>query len=72
MKKQMMSKLKSLSRDLLVAVKNKAVAQKLESRLENFAQRWDSLVQKLESDSKKVRQTVLSVVDSQILCQSDA
>lgn len=54
MKRQMMSKLNSLSQDLLVAVKNKAVAQKLESRLENFAQRWDSLVQKLESNSKQV------------------
>uniref|UniRef100_A0A803XUG6 Dystrophin n=1 Tax=Meleagris gallopavo TaxID=9103 RepID=A0A803XUG6_MELGA len=71
MKRQMMSKLKSLSKDLLVAVKNKAVAQKLESRLENFAQRWDSLVQKLESNSKQVCQTVLSLVGTQILCQSD-
>lgn len=64
MKKQMMSKLKSLSRDLLVAVKNKAVAQKLESRLENFAQRWDSLVQKLESDSKQVSQAVTTTQTS--------
>lgn len=54
MKRQMMSKLKMLSQDLLVAVKNKAVAQKLESRLENFAQRWESLVQKVESNSKQV------------------
>lgn len=54
MKRQMMSKLKLLSQDLLVAVKNKAVAQKLESRLENFAQRWESLVQKVESNSKQV------------------
>ncbi|KFQ12665.1 Dystrophin, partial [Leptosomus discolor] len=56
MKRQMMSKLKSLSQDLLVAVKNKAVAQKLESRLENFAQRWDSLVQKVESNSEQISQ----------------
>lgn len=54
MKRQMMGKLKLLSQDLLVAVKNKAVAQKLESHLENFAQRWDSLVQKVESNSKQV------------------
>uniref|UniRef100_A0A8C0FJA6 Dystrophin n=1 Tax=Bubo bubo TaxID=30461 RepID=A0A8C0FJA6_BUBBB len=53
MKRQMMGKLKSLSQDLLVAVKNKAVAQKLESRLESFAQRWDSLVQRVESSSKE-------------------
>uniref|UniRef100_A0A803XLB4 Dystrophin n=2 Tax=Neognathae TaxID=8825 RepID=A0A803XLB4_MELGA len=64
MKRQMMSKLKSLSKDLLVAVKNKAVAQKLESRLENFAQRWDSLVQKLESNSKQVSQAVTTTQTS--------
>ncbi|XP_021263836.1 dystrophin isoform X10 [Numida meleagris] len=64
MKRQMMSKLKSLSQDLLVAVKNKAVAQKLEIRLENFAQRWDSLVQKLESDSKQVSQAVTTTQTS--------
>uniref|UniRef100_A0A8C2U5C7 Dystrophin n=1 Tax=Coturnix japonica TaxID=93934 RepID=A0A8C2U5C7_COTJA len=64
MKRQMMNKLKSLSKDLLVAVKNKAVAQKLESRLENFAQRWDSLVQKMESDSKQVSQAVTTTQTS--------
>ncbi|XP_065597609.1 dystrophin isoform X10 [Cyrtonyx montezumae] len=64
MKRQMMSKLKSLSQDLFVAVKNKAVAQKLESRLENFAQRWDSLVQKLESNSKQVSQAVTTTQTS--------
>ncbi|XP_010002791.1 PREDICTED: dystrophin [Chaetura pelagica] len=58
MKRQMMGKLKALSQDLLVAVKNKAVAQKLESRLENFAQRWDSLVQKVESNSEQISQAV--------------
>ncbi|EOA99273.1 Dystrophin, partial [Anas platyrhynchos] len=64
MKRQMMSKLNSLSQDLLVAVKNKAVAQKLESRLENFAQRWDSLVQKLESNSKQISQAVTTTQTS--------
>uniref|UniRef100_A0A669QI21 Dystrophin n=1 Tax=Phasianus colchicus TaxID=9054 RepID=A0A669QI21_PHACC len=64
MKRQMMSKLKSLSKDLLIAVKNKAVAQKLESRLENFAQRWDSLVQKLENNSKQVSQAVTTTQTS--------
>ncbi|XP_055657158.1 dystrophin isoform X10 [Falco peregrinus] len=64
MKKQMMGKLKSLSQDLLIAVKNKAVAQKLESRLENFAQRWDSLVQKVESNSKQISQAVTTTQTS--------
>ncbi|XP_027492247.1 dystrophin isoform X9 [Corapipo altera] len=64
MKRQMMSKLKLLSQDLLVAVKNKTVAQKLESRLENFAQRWDSLVQKVESNSKQISQAVTTTQTS--------
>ncbi|XP_077637784.1 dystrophin isoform X5 [Lonchura striata] len=64
MKRQMMSKLKLLSQDLLVAVKNKAVAQKLESRLENFAQRWESLVQKVESNSKQISQAVTATQTS--------
>ncbi|OPJ69704.1 dystrophin isoform B [Patagioenas fasciata monilis] len=64
MKRQMMGKLKSLSQDLLVAVKNKAVAQKLESRLENFAQRWDNLVQKVESSSNQISQAVTTTQTS--------
>uniref|UniRef100_A0A8D0ER93 Calponin-homology (CH) domain-containing protein n=1 Tax=Strix occidentalis caurina TaxID=311401 RepID=A0A8D0ER93_STROC len=64
MKRQMMGKLKSLSQDLLVAVKNKAVAQKLESRLESFAQRWDSLVQRVESNSKEISQAVTTTQTS--------
>uniref|UniRef100_A0A8C3DMH1 Dystrophin n=1 Tax=Corvus moneduloides TaxID=1196302 RepID=A0A8C3DMH1_CORMO len=64
MKRQMMSKLKLLSQDLLVAVKNKAVAQKLESRLENFAERWESLVQKVESNSKQISQAVTTTQTS--------
>ncbi|XP_074953894.1 dystrophin isoform X9 [Phalacrocorax aristotelis] len=64
MKRQMMGKLKSLSQDLLVAVKNKKVAQKLESRLESFAQRWDSLVQKVESNSKQISQAVTTTQTS--------
>ncbi|KAM6095626.1 dystrophin isoform 9-T9 [Chlamydotis macqueenii] len=64
MKRQMMSKLKSLSQDLLVAVKNKAVAQKLESRLENLAQRWDSLVQKVEGNSEQISQAVATTQTS--------
>uniref|UniRef100_A0A663MF48 Dystrophin n=1 Tax=Athene cunicularia TaxID=194338 RepID=A0A663MF48_ATHCN len=64
MKRQMMSKLKSLSQDLLIAVKNKAVAQKLESRLQSFAQRWDSLVQRVESNSKEISQAVTTTQTS--------
>ncbi|XP_071606693.1 dystrophin isoform X10 [Heliangelus exortis] len=64
MKRQMMAKLKSLSQDLLAAVKNKAVAQKLESRLETFAQRWDSLEQKVESNSKQISQAVTTTQTS--------
>ncbi|XP_015219666.1 dystrophin isoform X7 [Lepisosteus oculatus] len=58
MKRQTMDKLCSLSQDLLSAVRNKDVAKKLEARLENFAQRWDSLVQTLERSSSQISQTV--------------
>ncbi|XP_042644227.1 dystrophin isoform X9 [Tyto alba] len=64
MKRQMMGKLKSLSQDLLMTVKNKSVAQKLDSRLESFAQRWDSLVQKVESNSKQISQAVTTTQTS--------
>lgn len=56
-KRQMLGKLKLLVQDLLVAVKNKAVAQRLESRLESFAQRWDSLMQQVERNSQQVCET---------------
>nr|XP_005995015.2 PREDICTED: dystrophin isoform X4 [Latimeria chalumnae] len=58
MKRQTMDKLCSLSQDLLSTVKNRAVAQKLEARLEDFAQRWDSLVQQLEKSSSHISQAV--------------
>ncbi|XP_071424824.1 dystrophin isoform X4 [Pithys albifrons albifrons] len=64
MKRQMMSKLKLLSQDILAAVKNKTVAQKLESRLENFAQRWESLVERVESNSKQISQAVTATQTS--------
>uniref|UniRef100_A0A8D0L743 Calponin-homology (CH) domain-containing protein n=1 Tax=Sphenodon punctatus TaxID=8508 RepID=A0A8D0L743_SPHPU len=64
MKKQTMDKLNSLSQDLLCTIKNKEVAQKLEDRLENFAQRWDCLVQKLESSSKQISQAVTATQTS--------
>ncbi|XP_069729561.1 dystrophin isoform X1 [Phaenicophaeus curvirostris] len=66
MKRQMMGKLKSLSQDLLVAVKNKAMAQKLESRLENFAQRWDSLVEKVERNSEQISQQPVTTTQTSL------
>ncbi|KPP76684.1 dystrophin-like [Scleropages formosus] len=52
-KKQTMDRLCSLSQDLLSSVKNKDLAHKLEARLENLAQRWESLVQALEKNSSQ-------------------
>lgn len=53
-KRPTMDKLCSMSQDLLSSVKNKEVASKLEARLDNFAQRWDRLVQSLEMSSSQV------------------
>ncbi|XP_067848890.1 dystrophin isoform X8 [Heptranchias perlo] len=58
MKRQIMDKLCALSQDLLMSLQNKVVAQKLQARLEEFAQRWDNLVQKLETNSKQISQSV--------------
>lgn len=49
-----MDKLSSLNQDLLSTLKNTLVAQKMEAWLDNFAQRWDNLVQKLEKSSTQV------------------
>ncbi|XP_032889087.1 dystrophin isoform X3 [Amblyraja radiata] len=56
-KRQTMDKLCALSQDLLAALQNKVVAQKVRTRLEEFTQRWDDLVQKLESMSKEISQS---------------
>ncbi|XP_041114936.1 dystrophin isoform X1 [Polyodon spathula] len=64
LKRQTMDKLCALSQDLLSAVKNKDVAQKLEARLEDFAQRWDSLVQALEKSSTQISQAVTTAQPS--------
>lgn len=53
-KRPTMDKLCSMSQDLLSSVKNKEVASKLEARLDNFAQRWDRLIQGLEMSSSQV------------------
>lgn len=49
-----MDKLCSLNQDLLSTLKNTTVTQKMETWLDNFAQRWDNLVQKLEKSSAQV------------------
>lgn len=53
-KRQTMEKLSSLNEDLLSALRNKSVTQKMEIWMENFAQRWDNLAQKLERSSTHV------------------
>uniref|UniRef100_UPI00398ED900 dystrophin isoform X4 n=1 Tax=Pristiophorus japonicus TaxID=55135 RepID=UPI00398ED900 len=64
MKRQTMDKLCALSQDLIMSLQNKIVAQKLQTRLDEFAQRWDNLVQKLESNSKQISQSVTSTQTS--------
>ncbi|XP_041067968.1 dystrophin isoform X1 [Carcharodon carcharias] len=64
MKRQFMDKLCALCQDLLMTLKNKVVAQKLQARLEEFAQRWDDLVQKLENYSKQMSQSVTTTQTS--------
>ncbi|XP_043556668.1 dystrophin isoform X1 [Chiloscyllium plagiosum] len=64
LKRQIMDKLCALSQDLLATLKNKVVAQKLQARLEEFAQRWDDLVQKLENNSKQMSQSVTTTQTS--------
>ncbi|KAJ8256206.1 hypothetical protein COCON_G00200700 [Conger conger] len=58
MKRQTMDRLCALSQDLLSSVKNKELAHKLEARLENLAQRWDTLVHLLEENSSQISLTV--------------
>uniref|UniRef100_A0A8C9CVN1 Dystrophin n=1 Tax=Phocoena sinus TaxID=42100 RepID=A0A8C9CVN1_PHOSS len=63
-KKQTMDKLCSLNQDLLSTLKNTLVAQKMEAWLDNFAQRWDNLVQKLEKSSAQISQAVTTTQPS--------
>lgn len=58
-----MDKLCSLNQDLLSTLKNTLVAQKMEAWLDNFAQRWDNLVQKLEKSSAQVSDTNYSIIN---------
>ncbi|XP_062039360.1 dystrophin isoform X5 [Lepus europaeus] len=63
-KKQSMDKLSSLNQALLSTLKNKSVTQKMEAWLENFALRWDNLVQKLEKSSAQISQAVTTTQPS--------
>ncbi|XP_075813326.1 dystrophin isoform X1 [Microtus pennsylvanicus] len=63
-KRQTMEKLSSLNEDLLSALKNKSVTQKMEIWMENFAQRWDNLAQKLEKSSAQISQAVTTTQPS--------
>ncbi|XP_011376775.1 dystrophin isoform X2 [Pteropus vampyrus] len=63
-KKQTMDKLCSLNQDLLSTLKNTTVTQKMETWLDNFAQRWDNLVQKLEKSSAQISQAVTTTQPS--------
>lgn len=55
LKRQTMDKLCSLVQDLLSSMRNKQASEKLEAKLEKFAQRWDKLIQSLQLTSSKVR-----------------
>ncbi|XP_036083105.1 dystrophin isoform X5 [Rousettus aegyptiacus] len=63
-KKQTMDKLCSLNQDLLSTLKNTIVTKKMETWLDNFAQRWDNLVQKLEKSSAQISQAVTTTQPS--------
>uniref|UniRef100_A0A3B5BBY7 Dystrophin n=1 Tax=Stegastes partitus TaxID=144197 RepID=A0A3B5BBY7_9TELE len=65
-KRPAMDKLCSMSQDLLSSVKNKEVASKLEARLESFAQRWDRLVQSLETSSSQLSSSVSTAQQSEM------
>ncbi|KAF3706399.1 Utrophin Dystrophin-related protein 1 [Channa argus] len=62
-KRPTMDKLCSMSQDLLSSVKNKDVANKLEARLDSFAQRWDRLLQNLEMSSSQFLPNLLYAND---------
>ncbi|XP_017313017.1 dystrophin isoform X2 [Ictalurus punctatus] len=58
LKRQTMDKLCSLVQDLLSSIRNKPASEKLEAKLEKFAQRWDKLVQSLQLTSTKLSTTL--------------
>uniref|UniRef100_S4R7T6 Dystrophin n=1 Tax=Petromyzon marinus TaxID=7757 RepID=S4R7T6_PETMA len=58
MKRPALSKLSILGQALVTAMGNETTARDIEKKLDEFAQRWDNLVQKLEGHSKLVSHTV--------------
>uniref|UniRef100_A0A3P8V2V4 Calponin-homology (CH) domain-containing protein n=1 Tax=Cynoglossus semilaevis TaxID=244447 RepID=A0A3P8V2V4_CYNSE len=64
-KRPTMDRLCSMSQDLLSSVRNKEVASKLEARLENFAKRWDRLVQSLELSSTQLSSAISTAQQSE-------
>ncbi|KAM9766235.1 dystrophin-like isoform 2-T2 [Menidia menidia] len=65
-KRSTMDKLRSISQDLLSSVKNKEVASKLEARLESLAQRWDGLLQRLETNSSRLASAISLAKQSEL------
>ncbi|XP_075708851.1 dystrophin isoform X2 [Rhinoderma darwinii] len=63
-KKKTMETLYSLNQDLLSSLKNTAVSQKHDARLDDFAKRWDNLVQKLENSTRQISQAVTTTQTS--------
>ncbi|XP_004086056.1 dystrophin isoform X2 [Oryzias latipes] len=61
-----MDRLCSMSQDLLSSVKNKDVANKLEARLDTFAQRWDALVQGLDMNMSQLSSSITSSRKSEL------
>ncbi|XP_075121172.1 dystrophin isoform X11 [Leptodactylus fuscus] len=64
MKKKTMETLYSLSQDLICSLKNTAVSQKHDARLDDFAKRWDNVVQKLENTTRQISQAVTTTQTS--------
>lgn len=53
-KRQMLEQLNEMTQDLAQLLNNKKALKKIDSNLEELAQRWDNLVQKLEDYSNQV------------------
>ncbi|XP_071992022.1 dystrophin isoform X8 [Engystomops pustulosus] len=64
MKKKSMETLYNLSQDLLSSLKNTTVSQKHDTRLDDFAKRWDNLVQKLENSTRQISQAATTTQTS--------
>ncbi|KAM3851338.1 utrophin isoform 2-T2 [Vipera latastei] len=65
-KRQMLEQLNEMTQDLAQLLNNKKALKKIDSNLEELAQRWDNLVQKLEDHSNQVTEAVVKVGMPQI------